>query len=557
MVDGPRVTLRARLDGPRNRYADAHLRRAVRHPAVLAPDVHAALLARGLPIPAARPGDPLLLAATPERGSLWTIARPDDPHPRDLLDAARNAWRVAGRVAARTLPVLADPAALLDREPPRLAVLSADGDAPVLDGASFGLPFFLAHLSAAAGVPVDADLAASAEVTPEGAVLPVDRLGRKLDAVRAWAPGVRRVLVAEAQIAEARAAAGGLEVIGVAHVREAIAAAFGEAFEAAVFARWAADPEAARQAADTFFRFVLREPRAALRWAGVQRALDHLRTGADGPARWKAEVAHAVAGRHAGAPLPVPPPPDGLTLRRADRIALLAHRVQAHNDATADGWEGLAREAEDALAADGDACQHDFKLLGALGRLHAGWGRFDAARGFLRRAVAGWMDTDELPEASYPLCELVRVAGLSGDAAALDDAERLVRRCLADPRTTDHARTFLQLALGRAHATLGHAEAARAAFADGAAPWTEGYGHVRASRLRWLARVDPDGPHLARLEALVAEDDEAAFALHLARADAGDAAALDALAPDDARQMGRCRRVADGSLPRALDLFPY
>ncbi|MFN7147587.1 MAG: hypothetical protein ACK4YP_27715, partial [Myxococcota bacterium] len=189
--------------------------------------------------------------------------------------------------------------------------------------------------------------------------------------------------------------------------------------------------------------------------------------------------------------------------------------------------------------------------------LHAGWGRFDTARVFLRRAAEGWMDLDELPECSYPLCELVRVAGLSGDADALDEAERLARRCLADPRTTDHARTFLQLALGRAYATLGRSERARAALADGAAPWTEAYGHVRGSRLRWLARVDPDGPHGARLEALAAGDGEAEFALRLARADAGDLAALDALGPDDARQIARCRRVADGVLPRALALFPY
>ncbi|MFN7146413.1 MAG: hypothetical protein ACK4YP_21750, partial [Myxococcota bacterium] len=341
------MTLRALLAGPRNRYVEDHLRRAVRHPAVLAPDVRAALVVVGLPVPEARPGDPLLLAATADRGSLWTIAPPDDPCPRDLLDAARAAWRVAGRVAARTLPVLADPGALLDRAPPRLAALSAYSDAPVLDGASFGLPFFLAHLSTAAGVPVDADLVASAEVTPEGAVLPVERLALKLAAVRAWAPAVRRVMVAEAQVGEARRVADGLEVVGVAHVRDAIAPAFGgDAFEAAVFARWADDPDAARWAAETFFRFVLREPHAALRWAGVQRALAHLREHTDGHARWRAEVAHAIAGRHAGAPIPVPPAPADLRLRRVHRVALLAHRVQAHNDAVADGWEDLAREAE-------------------------------------------------------------------------------------------------------------------------------------------------------------------------------------------------------------------
>ncbi len=577
MVGGRFVntSLRALLTAPRLDVVHrAQLRRAVRHPAVLADDVRALLDDHGLPVPTATPGDPVLLAATDHAGSLWTLARPGDTDPRPLLDGARDAWRVAGRVAARTLPVVGDLGALAERDPPRLTALSAFPRVVVLDGASFGLAFFLAHLSWATGVPLDGDLAATAEIDANGAVRPVARLKQKFEALRRWAPGVRRVLVASAQVDEARGHAEGLDIVAVAHVGEAWPRAFqGPALEDALAARWRQDPEAARQAADAFFRFVLREPGTALRWAGVHRAAARLREVTDGDARWRADVAHSIAGRHAGEPLPLPEPPAGLQLRRMDRLALLAHRVQAQNDAVADGWEPLADEASAELARPGDECVQDLKLLGALGRLYASWGRFDAARPLLQRAVDGWLDSDDVPEASYPLCELVRVEGLAGSAATLDRVERSVRRCVTDPRTTDHARTFLLLALGRARATLGDVEAARAALAETAAPWTETYAHVRASRLRWLARVDAAGleaagaariavpsasPHLGTLAALAEAEPTVAFVLRLAQADAGDERALDHLAGSNAGQLARCRRVAGAaSLRRALDLFPY
>ncbi|MFZ5476831.1 MAG: hypothetical protein ACOZNI_08660 [Myxococcota bacterium] len=536
--------LRALLALPSpNRVERDRVAAACRHVGVLAPDVREALLARDLPVPVARPGDPLLLAATRDEGSLWRFAADLEPG-----DDARAAWRLAGRVAARTLPVLGDPGAIAETPAPRVSRLCPGSRLLAVDGASFGLAFVLAHVSRAVGVPIAHDVAATAIVDPEGRLRPVDRLDRKLDALRRWAPGVRRVLVAWDQPGDAP------ELARARDVDEAVRLAFAEEdLDAAPARRWAADPAAADEAARAFLRLVLGKPPTAVRWRAVARGADLL---ARVRPSWEAHVARAIASRHAGTPMPLPPTPPDRRLRRPHRVALLAHRVQAHHDDASEGWEATLAEARAAVAPEGDEHPEDLELLGAMGRLYAGWGRWAEAETLLARAIAGWFDLDRAPEASFAICERARVAGLRGDAAALGAAAADASRCAGDPRTSDPARGFLQLALGRAYAILGDVDAARVALADAAAPWPEAYVHLRASRLRWLARLGHDV--LAELGALAGARDEARFAAVLARADAGEATALAELEPDDLRLFERGRRLEpDAGLRRHLDLFPY
>ncbi len=529
--------------------------RALRHPAAVDPSVAATLAGLGLPPPPARPADPLLLAANDTGGSTWVLAPEGDAEAARLHEDSARAWELAGRLAAHALPLAPVPDALLVRDVPKLAPQSPPPPvATVLKGESFGLSFFLAHVSRGLGVPIPADLVASAALNRQGALVPVDRLDAKLAAVRAWAPGVRRVLVAAEQVAEAERAAGpGLVVIGCHDVDEAWASVFAETqLEGAVRAAWS-DAAVAARAARTFFRLAIEHPAHNLNWAAVGRTADVLAELTTDAERWRADVAAAIAWRHAGRPRDLPgAPPTGIP--HPDRVALHAHRVQAANDGVAENWREVADNAERELPAAGHEHEGDLKLLGALGRLYASWGQLERARAHLARTSEAWIALDKPDDASYPLTERVRVLGLLGDAAALAKVEV--------PPTLWEGRggAYLRLARGRAWVLCGDRARAAADLADGAADWDDAPVHVRASRLRWLHRLDPGRGHLAALAVLAARDRGGAhFAWCLARIDGGDGAAAAKLDGDDARQFTRCEAIVRerGGVATAADWFPY
>ncbi|MES2641329.1 MAG: S16 family serine protease [Myxococcota bacterium] len=529
----------------------AHLELVCSHVGALGVGVQAELARLRVAIPLARVGDPLILAATGTEGSLWRLARPGDERSVELSEHARSAWSLAGRVAARALPVVADPSALAPLPPPRLTALRPLSDVRDVDGPSVGLAFALLHLSRAAGVPIAEDLAATAEITPDGRLHPVGLLPEKLDALRRWAPGVQRVLVAERQVVPAHP---GVTIVPVADLAEAWAVAFVEpGFDAGLVAAWKADPRGAAEAASGFYRLVLREPFSPLRWGAVKRATAELETCVQqGEDLWRTKVANAIASRHDGEPLLLPELPVGFRPRRPHRLQLSAHRVQAHNDAVEPGWRQVAEEALADVALPGEEHPGDLKVLGAVGRLYAAWGEWDAAAPLLTRAIDAWFDLEEPAEASYPICELVRIGGLSGDATRLGHAVRQAARCADHPRTSEHARTFLQLAIGRAYAVRGDSALALEALAAGAALWDETYVHVKASRLRLLARVT--GGPLEALKALSLVDGDGLFSYQLALADRGDESGLVEMSAQDRRVLDRCARI---SADRKLDLFPY
>lgn len=535
------------------------LERLASHPGLIPPDRRQALKRHGLSLARPAPGQPLLLAATPKGGSLWVFS---STGRAGFDEQARAAWTLAARLAARVLPALADPAALEPGGPPKAARVN-DGSATLasLNGSSFGLSFFLAHVSRACGVPIPVDLAASAEIRPDGSVGPVDGLPQKIRVLQAWAPGVRRLMVAAEQESEAARIAPEFEILAVCDVHGAWQECFaGVDFDRALAERWKADPNAAALAAKSFLRFTLREPASAIRWKAVGRACRCLVDHPHPKTRWMAQVARAIAERHTGTPRALPPRPDGLRLRRPLRLSLLAQRVQWHNDSASDQWQQVLDEAWREVAREGEEHIEDLKLLGAMGRLLSAWGRYDEAQSVLQRAAEGMIELDEVAEASYSICELFRVGGLQQDRSAVEEAERLARTCIDDPRTTERSRCFLAFARGRARALLGDAEGCRAALADDAATWTEADTHLQATRLRWLARLEVyRTPYLAKLEQMAAaHPDEAGFAWVLARADGGELDALAELSEDDRRLLERCKRSEPGcSTERLLDLFPY
>lgn len=498
--------------------------------------------------PPPRIGDPLLVAASEGGGSTWTLATTPDEDAVPMGRTARETWVEAAQLAALHLPLLVDPEALGRRSPPDLLPHSPYPDVDLVDGPSFGLAFVLAQLSRAAAAPLDADLVATAAVGRDGRVEAVDGLGPKLAALRAWAPGVWRVLVARSQVDEATALAGGLEILGIERIEEASALAFRD--HPLALAPTTAWPDAAARAraAQGYFRLATQPPRESLRWTALAVAADALAARSEGVDRWRAAFAASVAHRHDGRAVPVPTAPPGL-LRGELEVVVLAHRVQAVTDGVTEDWEPVAAEAEARLPPPGREYQADLRLLGALGRLYAAWGHAPRARELLGRALAGWTDLDREDDASYPLSELLRLEGVAGDAAALAALAARVGEQAGRP-----GEAYVRLAAGVGWALCGDPDRAAGLLDGRAFPWERSAAHVQASRLRWLARIDPAGPHLSALAAAARVDPRQAFAWILARIDRGDTAAADEMDEDKLRLYRRGQRVAG---PRAAEVFPY
>ncbi|MEZ4240554.1 MAG: hypothetical protein R3F59_31245 [Myxococcota bacterium] len=148
----------------------------------------------------------------------------------------------------------------------------------------------------------------------------------------------------------------------------------------------------------------------------------------------------------------------------------------------------------------GERSAADAELLGALGRAHAAAGRWDDAVLRLDDAIDTWTRLDRPVDASRPLCERLRVAGLLGRG---DDVERLcamAARLRAHPACTPVDDAHLRLAEGRACVALGRLERGAGLLAlpdaeDLPAP-------VVASARRWAARA-AGGPAADALRAQV------------------------------------------------------
>jgi tetratricopeptide (TPR) repeat protein len=542
----------------------AHVDRALAHPATVDEVAAAALPTRGRFAPAATVASPLLLAANDAGGSLWTLASPNAPaHPEAvrLHEESARAYEHAGRRANSALPLVADPMALWSRGIPHVVPVSPPPEGVgVVRGESFGLAFFLAHVSRALGVPIPADVAATAAIAPDGSLCAVDCLEQKVDVLVRWAPAVRRLLVAAEQTEEAaecvaRRVGAGVRVIGLRRDDDAWPEVFdpsGTELEGALQARWSERAVASR-AARAIFRFSLTHPPFNLNWKGVGRTADLLVQANDGSDRWRAAVAAAIAWRHANAPRPLGVEDMPRDLRHLDRMTVLIHGVQAANDDVSGDWRAVAARAEQELPAPDREGREDLKLLGALGRLYASWGELERARELLWRAVAIWCDLDEFQEASYPLAEWFRVIGLMGDV------EELHRFDVPPEVFAGRGGPYVRLSRGRAYVLCGMPERARVDLDGTHTAWNDTPLHLQASRARWLARIENREGALRTLAEFVRRDaQEARFAWCLARVDAGEAGAADALTDADARQYARCRDVAQARPGHpAQDWFPY
>lgn len=196
--------------------------------------------------PAVAPGTVTLVTAdgsldrSPSAASLWVLRF--DSGSANAKDSVRleadalRAWEDAATALPRSLPVLWVPVKAARDEPRRVQhlVTLQLGSTPVprpaeLRGRSFGLSFVLLMASKVFGVPVPADVIASATVDADGNVGEVEGLREKIAAIEQRAPRISRLLVASGQAEEAKTLAAHLEVIPVKSAARAVEYVFGDA----------------------------------------------------------------------------------------------------------------------------------------------------------------------------------------------------------------------------------------------------------------------------------------------------------------------------------------
>jgi hypothetical protein len=454
------------------------------------------------------PGNALLVSVNPTShcASLWLLvdACADAGAAGDacLVEEALVTARRAELLARRELPIVPVVGGAPASWKARLLATDAQLGDDYLRGRSFDLSLCLATASRLLGMPLETTVCATGEVGLDGRVARVADVAHKVSLVARMALGVTTMLVPKANEEEAvpvaRALRPDLRIQPVETLSQAMAHALPDLqARAATQARqsWH-DPEEARRAADTLFRTTLRGHPFFIEWEGVARAASLLAECApDAETQRQAEVATAIARRHNGEEAPLPWPPDEWLARqrRPLRLCLLAHVVQAAADAGDPTTGATARRALAHVAADGDEHPEDLRLLGAVGRALAAVQDYSAALTCLRRALTAWFELGYVPDASYAVCEALRVQGLLGDQAAVlelcDGPARRVRDELAAGGQI-HQALFAQVAMTRALVQVG--EPAMALENDRL--WSEAdYGaapvHLRAQRGRWRARA--------------------------------------------------------------------
>jgi hypothetical protein len=489
---------------------------------------------RLVPDAASVAGAALLVGEHRGSGALFWLSEGDPPERLvPFRGEAREQVELARRLVPRALPALVDPSGLdAALTGARRAVLGAT-DPGALDGSSFGLAICLAMASSLLELPIATDLVALARLDEMGRCLSVGHVEAKLDVLTRWALGVQRVLVSVEQRDEAeriaRALGGHLSIVPVASLADAMRVAFGDV-EDRLRARWMREPERARRAAKALLSLARDGYHRLLDWSAVGRAARGLALELpDGEHRWMAELAAHIAERHRGAPREIELRLDWLARQpRPFRLKLWAHIVQSAADGV-DAWRPLLERAEREVAERDDQHAEDLELAGALGRAHAAWYAHLPAMQWLERATRGWLALEEAHRASYAIAELLRVAGCAGNGGVVDEAIGVYGKpALEDPRTSDVARAFISVAIGRALVATGAPERALRWLDDGAAAWADAPPHAALGRLRWRAaafRALGDAQKTrAAIDALppVTTDPEASAVVLLARADAGE-----------------------------------
>lgn len=492
----------------------------------LAPELLAATRTFSVTPDVAKPGEALLVSvpATGPGASLWCL-RPQDtskvPEALTFVNEARRGLQRATVHALRSLPLVRvrsmRPLRSYSWCAERIVRHGQREREAVLDGASFGLSMCLAVASKFLDIPLPTTLAATCEVDSAGRTAPVQDRGleAKVEIVASEALGVTQLLLHPSQRDQAQRIAqsvrGDLECVGIQTVGEAVRRAFPDLTER--ISSWWADATDARRSANELFRAVVAGDVVLLEWRAVAAAAERLMSllGDDPHSHLRAGLARAVARRHCGDAAPLDWPDDAWlrAQRRPLRQRLVAHVVQSAIDGASAHTAEFAARALTTVPAEGDEHPEDLMVLGAVGRALAGLERYADAARHLTRAVRGWLELGRSADASYALCELLRVEGI---LASDDDADvRAAARARLEVTVQDHALAFLEdPEVSRVSAGFVQAAVERAlVLADDAPASLSFEARTTTDPIDWLAEVPR---HLAitrgrwRARALAATD---------------------------------------------------
>ncbi|NOY28189.1 MAG: hypothetical protein GXP62_20180, partial [Oligoflexia bacterium] len=373
-----------------------------------------------------------------------------------------------------------------------------------LDGASFGLSMALAILSFALELPLVPSVAATAALDPDGHLRPVGGLAEKLRTLRDWAPQVQTVLVAADQELPTVSAAvsGAPNLIPIADLGQALPHAFAARSIPELIVRQI-QPGALPQVARSLFRLALHNSSTVLSWDNVWELSTYTvrqlaRSGSPPDSLWMAQVAQAVAARHTGATDVSWPPDPPRPPATAVSLVLLSHRVQHAADLVQTDWQPLASQARQAALAN-PGLPGSARLWGALGRLYASWGQGPDALDALRRAWETWRELFQEFQASYAICEWLRILGAMNRPDAADAVDAVLdgpfQAVWDAPQTSQVSRAFLAVAAGRALLWTQRPQRAMHYLA----PQPLAYPHVEHARLRLRLQIRPDDDDLAAL----------------------------------------------------------
>ena len=379
-------------------------------------------------------------------------------------------------------------------------------DVPRLQGRSVGLSVALALAGATLGRAVPTDLACSATVEQGGQLGGVDSWPEKVQAL-GLLPQVERLLVAPCDVDEVRAVlaevrARPIEVVGCPTLHDALSLAFGEDYPVAAAQRRSAEDRAAL--IESLFVDALKGTASFIDWEPASQV-----TGAalkwpelDEQRRGKLLFAHAVATRYARE-LVEPDLPDEAwcrALRPGVVHQVLAHVFQHHAR-----WGGQpsswALESIAAIQAQPPA-PGTLKVRGAWARWIDGAGQHRRALDEHEAIVADWLDRYEFREASYSLCEWLRLAGALGRVGSFDEADRIAARLEANGWIDDLGLMYVRVARaqgawalslsGDCEALSGRARAELERVLQGDAARPNWSGRIKAVVLRYQALLGVD-----------------------------------------------------------------
>jgi hypothetical protein len=437
------------------------------HPALRPLDGHTKYVVK--PHHTLKPGSALLLGVVPNEHGQCGVLCVTDVSRKHHEGYGQAEWKDGAVVALHTAhaqclgtvrgafsrpPERADEHWLL-KCPSRLGVTSSH-DYQTIDGASYGLPLFLAIASRWLNRALPADLAATGRLGSDQNIHPVDGLAAKWDALRAYAPGIRRFLVppgGRGLLGEARTNHPDLKTIEVATLHDAIRlaeleapASFGDTSGLNVFfAGCGADLANVERFLE---KAAIVDSHAGAPWLCYEHAahwlLDNFVAGESLRDPSLAVIAAHVVLRHGGHTRRSPAVGTGDILTRpwGLRTRLVAHLVQHSRDT---GNPGLADAVELAHKQLSDtpldtsaenitphanvgpdepyaiellnACREldteQYKVAGALARLYSSDRKRMHVAGWLSWALArAWCDVQQPEGSSFPLACLVLVASL-------------------------------------------------------------------------------------------------------------------------------------------------